>query len=289
MADIVPETGQSEARLVSWTTPVAAPEVETNHQPLVLLVEDNDDLRVYLRMVLAPTYQVIEASDGQQGLELALDYCPDLVLTDLMMPRLDGLALCRALRADLRTSHIPVVMLTAKAVLEDRLVGLEMGADDYLTKPFVPTELHLRVRNLLQRQEAVLAFFQLRFNNLSEPSPVAQPDLLPDSSQQSFLAAIYAILDQQLDQPLDVEALSRQIGMSSRNLNRKLNQLVGLSAGELASRHRLQCGVSLLKSGVSPTDVAHQLGYSRLSSFSRAYKAQFGHAPSVVNGSLESK
>lgn len=279
----------SIAEVATSGQPLSLDDQETNNlkKPLVLVVEDNADLRKYIRLVLAATYQIIEAANGLQGLERALENSPDLIITDLMMPQLDGLELCRALRADLRTNHIPVVMLTAKATIENRLEGLETGADDYLTKPFVTTELRLRLQNLLRRQEAIRAYCQRSLVPLAEP--IDQIDKLA-SPQMTFVQGIYTLLDTYIDQAnFDVEALAQQLAMSSRNLNRKLQAVVGLSARELIRSHRLRRGAELLQSGVSPTEVAYQIGFSSLSAFSRAFKEQFGHPPSFLGDETKSQ
>lgn len=251
--------------------------------PTILIVEDNDDMRAYIRRILGPTFILLEAADGQQGLEMALDHMPDLIVTDWMMPRLNGLELCRALRADSRTDHIPVVMLTAKAALEDRLGGLEIGADDYLVKPFLATELLIRLQNLLKRQRAMQHYFQHQLENTPAPdspeTPTESTELNP--IQQQFLDRVYLFLDTHLDNPLlDADLLGSQFSMSSRTLHRKLGTLVAMTPGELIRTYRLRQAAQLLRSGLSPTETAYRVGFDNPSSFSRAFRAVYQKTPS---------
>jgi signal transduction histidine kinase/DNA-binding response OmpR family regulator len=260
----------------SHTTPTT--EIQATDNPTVLIVEDNDDMRAYIRRILAPTYTLLEAADGQQGLEMALDQMPDLIVTDWMMPRLNGIDLCRALRADPRTDHIPVVMLTAKAALEDRLDGLEIGADDYLVKPFLATELLIRLQNLLKRQQAMQHYFQRQLEHTPAPET---PDHELNSQQQQFLGRVYQFLDTHLDNPLlDADLLASEFGMSNRTLHRKIGTLVAMTPGELIRTYRLRQAAQLLRSGLSPTETAYRVGFDNPSSFSRAFRAVYQKTPS---------
>ncbi|GAB4048169.1 ATP-binding protein [Spirosoma litoris] len=281
-ASVTPET-----LLLSEADPyLDSPDTQTD-KPLLLLVEDNDDLRAYVRLILAPHYTLLEASDGQQGLEMALDALPDLIVTDLMMPQLDGLDMCRALRADTRTDHIPLVMLTAKASVQNRLIGFETGADDYLTKPFLPAELLVRLLNLRRRQATQQAYWQRLFaSSVSQAEPIAPEEVevvsqpLPNTSP--FIKNLYAILEQHLDQSdFDVDQLADALAMSSRNLNRKLKALLGFNTRETIRHYRLRRGNDMLEQGSQPTQVAYAVGFGSLSSFGRAYKEQYGYAPSA--------
>ncbi|MBD2701399.1 response regulator [Spirosoma sp. BT702] len=256
-------------------------------KPLLLLVEDNDDLRTYIRMILAPHYTLLEAKDGQQGLAMALDTIPELIVTDLMMPRLDGLDLCRALRTDIRTDHISVIMLTARAAIEDRLAGLETGADDYLTKPFLPAELLLRLQNLRRRQAALRTYWQRTLiNPLSESIPAFYE--VPEQERPetpAFLKQLYAVLEQHLDEPeFEVEQLADELALSSRTLTRKLKGLLNVTTRDVIRDYRLRRGNDMLDEGIQPTQVAYAVGFGSLSAFGRAYKEQYGHAPSTRKG-----
>lgn len=260
---------------------------DPSEKPLLLLVEDNDDLRMYLRIILDTTYAIVEATDGRQALDRAIERLPDVIVTDLMLPRLDGLELCAAIRSDPRTDHIPLVMLTAKASVANRLKGLETGADDYLTKPFIPAELLVRLTNLRRRQVAQQLHWQrtltLGMAESASPKPgnsdYSEP-LRSDSSR--FLNQLYAILEHHLDQPdFDVEQLADALAMSSRTLNRKLKGVLGLNTRETIRTYRLRRGNEMLEQGIQPTQAAYAVGFGSLSSFGRAYKEQYGYAPSA--------
>lgn len=251
----------------------------------ILIVEDNDDLRAYIRQILAPDYTILEAPDGQQGLEIALDQLPDLIVCDVMMPRLDGFGLCAALRDDVRTSHIPVVMLTALATQSDRLTGLETGADDYLTKPFDRAELRIRVQNLLKRQATLRHYLrgqleQMGINNPSNrPTPPETSAIAP--TEAPFLSKLYHYIETHLDSPdLDVSQLALEAAMSNRTLNRKLTALLGLTANDLIRSYRMRRAAQLLQTGLTPSETAYRVGFDNLSYFSRVFREEQGKTPS---------
>jgi signal transduction histidine kinase/DNA-binding response OmpR family regulator len=287
-----PQTRWVERRLDSFSSPwpVETPatgvtEQANPSQQTILIVEDNDDLRAYIHQILAdpsdrPNYTILEATDGQYGLETALDQLPDLVVCDVMMPRLDGFGLCQALRADVRTSHIPVVMLTALATQTDRLTGLKTGADDYLIKPFDRTELRIRVENLLTRQATLRQYWHKQLTQPTELRP-ANPTATIAPLDQPFLNTLYAFVEQHLDDSaLDVNQLALVAAMSSRNLNRKLTALLGLTANDLIRTYRLRRAAELLRTGLSPTETAYQVGFDNPSYFSRVFREQHGKTPS---------
>ncbi|GAB4002167.1 hypothetical protein GCM10028807_60210 [Spirosoma daeguense] len=255
---------------------------DPSEKPLLLLVEDNSDLRTYIRMILKPYYTLIEAADGEEGLYMALDTLPELIITDLMMPRLDGLDMCRALRSDLRTDHIPLIILTAKSTVEERLIGYETGADDYLTKPFLPAELLLRLQTLRRRQATMQAYWQRTFTGsalFNETPQAPAPDTPP------FLNQMYAVLEQHIDRTdFDVDQLADELALSSRTLTRKLKGLVDLTAREVIRNYRLQRGNEMLEQGLQPTQVAYAVGFGSVSSFGRAYKDYYGYPPSTRKG-----
>jgi signal transduction histidine kinase/DNA-binding response OmpR family regulator len=270
------------------------PQSATSDSPTLLIVEDNDDLRAYIRHILTPDYTILEAPDGQQGLETALDQLPDLIVCDVMMPRLDGFGLCAALRADVRTSHIPVVMLTALATQSDRLTGLETGADDYLTKPFDRAELRIRVQNLLKRQATLRQYLRGQLEQTSatltssdRSTPSELPAIAP--TEAPFLNKLYQYIEVNLDSStLDVNQLALEAAMSSRTLNRKLTALLGLTANDLIRSYRMSRAAELLRSGLTPSETAYRVGFDNLSYFSRVFREEQGKTPSeyAQKGSL---
>lgn len=246
--------------------------------PLLLIVEDNPDLRTYIRSIFEQSYQIIEATDGEDGLQKAFEHVPDLVISDLMMPRLDGLGFCQQLKSDIRTNHIPVVMLTAKATLDDRLEGLKLGADDYLSKPFNRNELEVRVANLLQQRQTLR---QKYTQQLAEVNPEAvQEQVL--SLDGLFLEKARSIVNLHLsDSGFDVEQFCQEMGMSCTNLHRKLKALTDTSTTEFIRTIRLQRAAQLLhQPAATVSEVAYQVGFESLPYFSKSFQEQFGITPS---------
>ncbi|MBD2757683.1 ATP-binding protein [Spirosoma validum] len=246
------------------------------HEPetaLVLLVEDNDDMAQFITQSLPASYQVHRAVDGLDGLEQAREAMPDLIISDVMMPRLDGFALCEYLKTDARTDHIPVILLTAKVSLDNRMQGLRLGADDYVDKPFHLPELLLRVNNLLttqrRRGERIRADLQL---------PVAASAPEPP---HPFLDKLYQIVQQHLDDAtFGGEELASQAGLSRMQLYRKLKALTGLSATDFIRTYRLKQSVALLQQGFSVSQTAYAVGFESPSYFGQCFREQFGEPPS---------
>ncbi|WP_338870090.1 ATP-binding protein [Spirosoma sp. SC4-14] len=251
---------------------------ETSIKKTVLIIEDNDDLRMYIRHVLEPAYLIAEAIDGQDGLQIALSTLPDLVICDLMMPRLDGFGFCRQLKTQEATSHIPVVMLTAKADMESRIEGLTIGADDYLTKPFDRQELLLRVRNLLQQHERLFQWFAL---NQQQPKPdIIVPPAL--TAEQQFLDRLSNVVRHHLNDPeFSVEALAEAVNLSRVQLHRKLKALTNTTATVYIRDLRLGEAATLLMAQTeSVTQIAYAVGFDNLSYFAKVFQEKYGVLPS---------
>lgn len=247
------------------------------HLPLVLVAEDNPDVRSYILEQLQGDYRLVEARDGQQALDLALAQTPDLILTDLMMPVLDGNELTRRLKTDVRTNHIPVVMLTAKSAQGDRIGGIETGAEAYLTKPFDAAELRATLANLLAQRRILQEKFakQIRLD-----APAAAVVSLDDQFLQKVLATIEDHLD---DETFGVEPLAAAVAMSRSNLFRKVEALLGKSPNQLIRERRLLRAKHLLESGAgNSTEVAFMTGFNSPSYFAKCFQEMFGEAPGVV-------
>ncbi len=253
-----------------------SPKPSNEKLPLILVVEDNDELANYVTENLATDYRVERAADGQQGWEMALVEWPDLILSDVMMPGMDGYELCQKLKTDLRTSHIPVLLLTAKASLDSRLEGLERGADDYLPKPFHVAELRLRIRNQLAQQQRLRQQLRTELGQSAE-DPAEQAET---ETSDLFLRRLYALLDEHLDDPeLNVEHLLEPMGMSRSTLQRKLKVLTDLSPAEVIRLYRLKQAAKYLRQGMSVAETAYQVGFKTPSHFSRMFRAQYQIAP----------
>jgi signal transduction histidine kinase/CheY-like chemotaxis protein/AraC-like DNA-binding protein len=257
---------------------ILPPAAATADLPILLIVEDNPDLRQYVRGIFGERYQVEEAQDGEYGLKKAIELVPDIVICDLMMPRLDGFGFCKALKTDLRTNHIPVVMLTAKATLEDRLEGLALGADDYLAKPFSTDELQIRVKNLLQ-QRLVLQQKYSQTVLLAESLPMAEVVL---SMDELFLEKALGVVEHNsADSSFDVEAFAEAMSMTSVQLRRKLKALTGQTVTVFVRNYRLEKAAELLRSRAGTvSDIAYRVGFESLPYFSKVFQERFGKAPS---------
>jgi signal transduction histidine kinase/DNA-binding response OmpR family regulator len=256
--------------------------VETNRDiPVLLIVEDNTDLRSFIKHIFADKYQIIEAVNGQKGFEKAIELIPDMIITDLMMPVLDGIGFCKELKSEFRTSHIPVIMLTAKATNDDRLKGLELGADDYLTKPFDANELKIRVKNLITQRENL----RLRYSKSStlteindEPLANAQLPVI----DEKFLQKTKTVIDKNLDKStFDVEAFAEEMNMSSVQLRRKLKALTNETVTEYVRNYRLDIAADMLKSkAATVSEIAYRVGFESLPYFSKVFNEKFGKTPS---------
>ncbi|GAB3694773.1 hybrid sensor histidine kinase/response regulator transcription factor [Spirosoma flavus] len=244
--------------------------------PLILLVEDNNDLADFISESLPAWYQVVRASDGVQGLRIAIERMPDLVLSDVLMPVMDGYTLCEKLKADPHTSHIPVILLTAKSSLANRVNGLRVGADDYIAKPFHLTELQLRVGNLLDNRRRLREWVQQSF---TQPDKVLSDEEL--SETDPFLTQFYTILNENLDDSeFGINQLSRKIGMSRASLYRKLEALSGLGVNELIQNYRLKRSTEYLRQGQTITATAYLVGFSNPSYFSQCFRKLYQLTPS---------
>lgn len=268
IAEIAPDAAEGET--TATPTPTAGKDA-----PNLLIVEDNTDMRNYIHNHLSDLYQVSEAEDGREGLEKALATMPDLIISDVMMPRMDGYQLCNALKNDTRTSHVPVILLTAKSSSGSKIEGLELGADDYLVKPFVAKELRARVKNLIEQRQLL----RQRFSK--EIIQVAPSEITVTPVDERFLKkAIETVEERMADEEFSVELLSREIGMSRMQLHRKLKALTDQSPSMFIRTLRLKRAAQLLQqhSG-NISEVAYDVGFNNLSYFAKAFREQFGMLP----------
>jgi signal transduction histidine kinase/DNA-binding response OmpR family regulator len=253
--------------------PPLNPAGPVTEQTQVLIIEDNADVRAFVRATLAAHYHVLEAADGEAGVALAREQMPDLVLTDVMMPRLDGHGVCLALRQDERTSHIPLIMLTAKAGLESKLEGLHTGADAYLPKPFHTAELLATIANLLRGRQLLRETYRRGF---TAPLGLGLPSL-----EQAFVARVQQVVAQHLDdETFDVETLAREVALSRTQLHRKLKAVLNQSPGDFIRSVRLNRAHELLVGQVGTVaEVAYQVGYGNPANFATSFARHFGYAP----------
>ncbi|RRB04325.1 hybrid sensor histidine kinase/response regulator transcription factor [Larkinella rosea] len=256
--------------------PESATRNETNETPTLLLVEDNQELLEFIRSSLPTHYHIYPATNGQLGLEQAFRQIPDLIISDVMMPGMDGFTLCRLIKEDPRTSHIPVILLTARSALESRLEGLAQGADDYLTKPFHLEELRLRVANLLERQHRLRE--QVRKALIQPDSPNNPPNT---PAPNPFLEQLYKLLDTYLDNSeFGVDELATQMHLSRQHLHRKLKTLTGLSISDFIRTYRLKRATQLLAQGQPVSQTAYAVGFESPAHFSRSFRQLYEMTPS---------
>jgi len=246
----------------------------SNERALILIVEDNKDLAEFIAGALEANYRVLIADNGVEGLKLAQNELPDIIISDVMMPEMDGYDLCRLIKNGVKTSHIAFIILTAKASHDSVIEGLMQSADDYLTKPFHVDELQLRIRNLLNHQEKIRAYYNAQLTLPDVPINTI-------TEENKFLQQLYAFLAENIDDvALGVETMALEMAVSVRTLNRKLNALVGISANEMIKQYRLKKAAALLKQGGKISDVAYRVGFDTPSYFSASFKAFYGLTPS---------
>jgi signal transduction histidine kinase/DNA-binding response OmpR family regulator/ligand-binding sensor domain-containing protein len=260
-------------------TPKAKTGRDITGRPVVLIVEDNADVRGYVRGFLSESYEVLEAGNGKEALKSAQEATVDLVISDVMMPEMDGIELCRTLKNDERTSHIPVILLTARATSEGKLEGLDIGADDYVIKPFDAREVLARVKNLIMLRRNLRAKYGQQFTLTASTMEVTTLD-------ERFLKNLKEKIEQHIGDPdYDTETVAYDMCMSRMQLNRKLHALTGYSTHGLVREFRLQRAAELLKKHAgSVADVAYEVGFNNLSHFARVFRERFGVAPSEYDG-----
>lgn len=262
-------------------------EIPDPESPIILLVEDNPDMRQYLRRHLARQYRLLEAQDGEEGYQKAAAEIPEVIISDVMMPKMDGFEMCRRLKTSELTSHIPVILLTAKGSGESKLEGLELGADEYLTKPFEARELHLRIRNLLEQQRKM----QQRFRQQVTVVQVEPADIELPSREKEFMQKALRIIEARMSNAkFGAAALAREMDESEKQLNRKIHNLFGANSTELIRSMRLKRAAQLLqqRSG-TVSEIAFDVGFSNLSYFARCFKRQYGKAPSEFMNEASSR
>lgn len=243
--------------------------------PVLLVIEDNEDLMAYLKRNLAGQYEIILAHHGEEGVHKAKEFIPDIILCDWMMPKKSGIDVCKALKLDELTSHIPIIILTARADSSSRIEGLETGADDYITKPFDLAELKVRLLNLINQRKALREKYarlgMAHFNHTKATS-----------LDEKFISRLYEYIGQHLsDDSLSVKKLSHEMGVSRAQLHRKVTALTGHPASVIIREYRLERAADLLRQNAGNiSEIAFQVGFENLSYFTRAFKQKYKVTPS---------
>jgi signal transduction histidine kinase/DNA-binding response OmpR family regulator/ligand-binding sensor domain-containing protein len=245
-----------------------------NEKPLLLIVEDDADIRTFVKSIFKADYKIVEAQDGEVGIKKALQHIPDVIVSDVMMPKVDGIELCNTLKEDFKTSHIPIVLLTAKSGDHNEIEGLKTGADAYITKPFNSEKLKIRVEKLISTRKKLQAYYgkdnALDFHNLK----VSKTD-------EQFLKNLQEAIKEDLVQTdFTSERLSKLMCMSRMQLHRKLKALLGLSTSEFIRNERLKLAISLLeKSDSTVSEIAYQTGFNTPSYFMKCFKEVYHCTP----------
>ncbi len=252
-------------------------EIRHPKSEFILIVEDNADMRTFIGESLQGGYRLVEAANGEEGFIKAQEYIPDLIITDVMMPRVDGYEMTRRIRQDQVTCHIPIIMLTAKAAEEDKFEGLEQGVDAYLTKPFNKKELQIRVRKLIELRQ------QLR-QQAGTKAVLAPAKIEASSLDQQFLQRLQEIIEENLEnEDFTVDDLAAQAGVGQRQLQRKLKALTDSSPQQCIRSMRLQRARQLLEQGAGTvSEIAFRVCYGTVAAFSEAFREEFGEPPSAV-------
>ncbi len=283
-------TADSSSEATAGTVPAG-----NGEQPRLLIVDDNADIRTYLRTILQGQYQVSEAPDGQKGLEVACEEVPDLIVSDVMMPVMNGLEFCQRVKNDTITSHIPVILLTARALSKHQIEGYESGADAYITKPFSADLLLARISNLLRSRHKLKDIWGNGFSP-KEPAAIIEEPALPDPTDtqevvakptpselrdNEFIARFKKVVDDRLaDSDLSVEDIASDMHLSRVQLYRKVKALTGATPVELLRKARLTRGRQLLETtSKNISEVAYEVGFSAPSYFTKCYKDEFGTLP----------
>lgn len=253
-----------------------APETEMDIQekPVILLVDDNEEILDFVSDDLSEKYQVLVASNGMEGLDILTKEIVHLVISDVMMPKMDGFEFCKSIKSSVELSHIPVILLTAKNTLQSKIEGLELGADVYIEKPFSPEFLQVQVSSLITNRNKIKAYFS--------SSPLLHiKSIAYSKADEQFLERIQAIIDQNINNPhLDVELLADNMNMSRPTLYRKIKSISNLSPNELINLARLKKAAELLNEGVLKIyEISEMVGYSSQTHFGRIFSKQFGMSP----------
>ncbi len=259
--------------LAAPTEEIALEQEKDDDRPNLLLVEDNADVLRYLTSCLDSQYNLSTAPNGRLGIDRAVEEVPDLIVSDVMMPEKDGLELCQTLKADERTSHIPIVLLTAKADVESRISGWERGADAYLAKPFEREELLIRIEKLLE----IRNLLQEHYRDLSEADPV-------ESQEDEFVRKVRTAVEENIDdEDFGIHQLCRTVGMSRTQLHRKIKALTGRSTSHYIRAIRLKRARKLLSdTDLNISQIAYEVGFRDPKYFSRTFAEEFGMPPNAA-------
>ncbi|MDR1526948.1 MAG: response regulator, partial [Dysgonamonadaceae bacterium] len=264
---------------IEQTPEASIKEENQDSPPVILVIEDNDDIRKYIIDLLTPQYKTLSASHGKEGLELAQNHIPNIIVSDIMMPELDGIELCRKMKEDVRTSHIPVILLTAKDSIQDKEAGYESGADSYLTKPFSSKLLHSRIANILESRRRLAQQILSQAGNIKPGKTFAAPQI--NQLDEVFLHKITAIIEENISNDnLNLAFLTTQINMGQSTFYLKIKGLTGISPNKFIRKIRLRNSAKLLLTGeYNISEAAYDSGFNDICYFRECFKEEYGMTP----------
>ena len=272
--------------------PVQGHEEKRNESKTMLLVEDNLELRFFLRSIFISNFNVIEAVNGAEGLDKALKFVPDIIISDIMMPEKDGITMTEDLRANMATSHIPVVLLTAKTDMDSKLEGMELGVEDYITKPFSATYLKARVENILTQRVKLQQLYCANLMNI-QPVPEEEQQTQPEMSShdRKFMEKLTELMEKNMDNgDLIVDDLVQELAVSRSVFFKKLKTLTGLAPIEFIKEMRVKRAAQLIESGdYNMTQIAYMVGINDPRYFSKCFKQRFGMTPTEYKENAKNK
>jgi DNA-binding response OmpR family regulator/anti-sigma regulatory factor (Ser/Thr protein kinase) len=253
---------------------------------LILIIEDNDDIRDYIANSLSGLYEIMVAENGAIGLDLALAHVPDINISDIMMPAMDGYELCKTLKADIRTSHVPVILLTAKDTLQDKAEGYAIGADSYITKPFSAALIQNRIANLLESRRKIAELFS---SSLTQKRAQITESL--SKLDSDFIDRVISIIEENLEsEKINVVSIAEQMNMSHSSLYRKIKSITGLSINEFARKIKIRNAERLLLTGkYSISEIAFKVGIESVDYFRQCFKEEFGFTPTEYINQVKKK
>ena len=253
--------------------------IDNEDRELVLLIDDNSDILSYLKELLEDEYNLIFANDGEEGIKMALEYIPDIIISDIMMPKIDGIELCNILKKTMGTTHIPVILLTAKGNVDTIKTGYEGGADDYIVKPFSSQLLKIRIKNILENRKKLRKYF---FKEVNIPSNLSKEKYKVLDQEKIFIDKLESIILEHIsNNDIDVNIVSNSIEMNRSALSRKLKAISGLTINKFIIRVKLNKALELIKEGdLTISQASYEVGYNDIKHFRKQFKEQFGEVPS---------
>jgi DNA-binding response OmpR family regulator len=256
-------------------SPTVSSSVKKGEKSQILFVEDNEDVRTYVNDLLKTDYNVLLAESGEIGIEVTKNNLPDLILSDVMMPGMDGFEFCKRIKCDWKTSHLPVILLTARVDHQSKLDGLELGADDYITKPFEQKELLIRIKNLIEQRN------QLKEKFSKDINPPAE-SIFYIKEEKELIEKASAIVEKFLgDEEFNSDVLAKEMFVSRSQLNRKLHAITGQGPGEFIRNYKLKRAAQMiLESELSITQIAYEVGFGSPAQFTRAFQKHYNSLPS---------